>query len=282
MDSGSWINNLGRRLPSHAELIGSVRDAVLDEGRWRWFSIGCSLGAGRADHRSDIDCSVGYSDAVQLHDVDQYGAGLVADVGEVVDLLIHTMDGMPADVRRFAVEYTSGVQLDLLLMPASRMAGLRDGEVAIVDKDGNLAGHAVSSVYGPPGESVAREWAMMGWWWISDVAKYIERDSLFEAADRIALVRHEALKLFAAARAVPYPLFGLTSLLDYPPLELPDRLASTYAQPDDKASVARSATAVADLLSDCVRLAATRLRYELATGWENTAKHRLSTALAAA
>jgi hypothetical protein len=35
-----------------------------------------------------------------------------------------------------------------------RMSGLRDREVAIVEKDGDLAGTATSQVYGPPGEGV--------------------------------------------------------------------------------------------------------------------------------
>jgi hypothetical protein len=70
---------------------------------------------------------------------------------------------------------------------------------------------------------------MMAWWWLSDVAKYLERGSLFEAAERIALVRQEALKLYAAARDVPYPLFGITSLLDYEPFEVPQNLAEAGA-----------------------------------------------------
>ena len=205
----------------------------------------------------------------------------MTSVGQVVDMLVHTMEGMPEDVRRFAVEFTNGVQLDLLVMPASRMSGLREGEVSLVDKDGDLVGQAVSSVYGPPEEPVVREWALMAWWWVSDVAKYLERDSLFEAADRIALVRHEALKLFAVSRDIPYPLFGLTSLLDYPPYELPDGLAATYPLPNDRAAVASAAVAVAELLGDCTSAAAARLQYDLSTPWEATARRRLDAALTA-
>jgi hypothetical protein len=118
------------------------------------------------------------------------------------------------------------------------MTGLRDREVAIVDKDGDLAGTATSQPYGPPGEAVAREWTTISWWLLSDVAEYLERGSLFSTAERIALLRQEALKLYAAARDLPKPGFGLTSLLEYEPFEVPRRLTETYPVPSDHNSVA--------------------------------------------
>jgi len=130
-----------------------------------------------------------------------------------------------------------------------------------------------------PRHGVAREWTMMAWWWLSDVAKYLERGSLFEAAERIALVRQEALKLYAAARDVPYPLFGLTSLLDYEPFEVPQNLAGTYPVPTDRISVAAAARCVAALLAQCSHSAATHLGYDLSTPWETTARQHLETAI---
>ena len=53
-------------------------------------------------------------------------------------------EGWQPETRRFAVEYIDGLQLDLVLMPAPWMPGLRDGEVALVDKDGALAMAATS------------------------------------------------------------------------------------------------------------------------------------------
>ena len=119
----------------------------------------------------------------------------------------------------------------------------------------------------------------MAWWWVSDVAKYLTRRSLFEAAERIALVRQYSLRLFAAASHVPYPSYGLTSLLDYEPFDLPEGLAATYPVPDDYASVAAAASAVAALLADCTRRAATSLACDLSTPWETSARTRLAVAL---
>jgi hypothetical protein len=274
-----WVDDLTARLPRHGRLISSMQEAVTDHDRWRWFDVSCSLGAGGGDELSDIDAAIGYSESLGIDEASTLAEQLVASVGEVVDVLVHAMDGWPAEVRRLAVEYADGLQLDLVVMPASRMSGLRDREVAIVDKDGDLAGTATSQVYGPPGESVAREWTMMAWWWLSDVAKYLERGSLFEAAERIALVRQEALKLYAAARDVPYPLFGLTSLLDYEPFEVPQNLAETYPVPTDRISVAAAARCIAALVAQCSHSAATHLGYDLSTPWESTARQRLETAI---
>jgi len=276
--SVSWLDDVTARLPRHGRLIRALRDVVVADDRWRWFDVGCSIGAGDGDELSDIDSGIGYPEWFETVEVWPLAEQLVNTVGEVVDVLVHTMDGSPPEIRRLAVEYSDGVQLDLVVMPAKRMTGLRDREVAIVDKDGDLMGVATSQFYGPPDEDGAREWSLMAWWWLSDVAKYLQRGALFEAAERIALIRQQALKLFAAAHDVPYPSFGLTSLLDHEPFELPDGLADTYPRPDDVTSIAAAACAVRALLADCSRRAAIHLGYDLSTPWETTASERLSTA----
>lgn len=77
---------------------------------------------------------------------------------------------------------------------------------------------------------------------------------------------------------MPHPSFGLTSLLDHEPFELPDGLAQTYSVPDDYASVAAAASAVAALLADCSERAATGLGFDLSMPWETTARQRLGAA----
>lgn len=273
------MDEIAGQLPRRGRLIAAIRDAVVADDRWRWFGISCSLGAGRGDEWSDIDGAVGFEEPFDGAELEERGRRFVSGVGDVVDVLVHSMEGWPPEVRRLAVEYADGVQLDLVLMPARLMSGLRLDEVAVVDKDGNLAGTAVSEAFGPPDERTAREWVLTAWWWVSDVAKYVERASLFEAAERIALIRQEALKLFAVARGVVYPVFGLTSLLDYEPFELPVGLVDSYAVPDDAGSVAAAALAMAELLDESSRQAAARLGYDLATPWEATARGWFATAV---
>ncbi len=274
----SWVDDLSARLPRHGGLVRALRDAIADDDRWRWFDVACSLGAGGGDAWSDIDAAAGYSDVLDVDEASALARELVTGVGEAVDVLVHAMEGWPPDLRRVAVEYTNGVQLDLVVMPAPQMSGLRDREVGIVDKDGDLSGNAISQLYGPPDVDVALEWTMTAWWWVSDIAKYLQRDSPFEAAERIALVRNEALKLFAAAHDVPYPGFGLTSLLDYEPFALPPKLTDTYPAPTDRTSLIAASRNVAELLDECVDLAARHLGYDLSTEWTTTARRRLEAA----
>lgn len=278
-DAGAqWLVELTQHLPRHGRLIAALRDAVAADERLRWFDVSCSLGAGLGDQFSDVDCGVGYAEPRSDEDLEALGTQLVSNVGAVTDVLAHVMERFPPGTIRFAVEYDDEVQLDLVLMPSAVMSGLRDREVAIVDKDGALAGTATSPVYGPPDEDRAREWVLTAWWWVSDVAKYLARDSRFEAADRIALVRQHALKLFAVSLDVPYPEFGLTSLLDYEPFRLPDGLAETYPLPSDRASVDGAASAVVAVLAECSAQAASHLGYDLSTPWEGRARTRLAAA----
>lgn len=275
---GEWLAELGTQLPRHSRRISALRDSVAADERLRWFDIGCSLGAGRGDQLSDIDCGIGYTEPLSEDDLEELGLQLVSSVGVVVDALVHVMDGFPPGVHRFAVEYDDEVQLDLVLVPTALATGLREGEIAIVDKDATRAGTATSSAYGPPEARTAREWALTAWWFVSDIAKYIQRESLFEAADRIERVRQQALKLYAAAHDVPYPQFGLTSLLDYEPFRLPANLADTYPQPGDRVSVEAAAAAVVALLAECSAEAASHLGHDLTTQWEDRACARLAAA----
>lgn len=274
----AWLAELAGSLPGHGRLIAELASAVGADDRLRWFQVGCSLGAGRGDQLSDVDCAIGYLVPLAEPDLDELGRSLVTSVGVATDVLVHTMEGFPPGTRRFGVEYDDDVQLDLVMLSSTLTEGLRDGEIAIVDKDGALAHPAASRLYGPPDERVSREWALMGWWFVSDLAKYLRRGSLFEAADRIERIRGLALNLFAAAQGVPYPLFGLTSLLDYEPFRLPDGLANAYAHPGDRASVEAAGAVVVALLGECSGQAAAQLGHDLSTPWEDSTRARLAAA----
>jgi hypothetical protein len=276
----SWRAELAAALPRHAAVIDGLAGFVESEERCRWLEVGCSLGARRGDELSDIDAAIGYDGALDPDALVELGRVAAAAGGALVDAQAHRMDGWSEDLVRIAGEYDSGVQLDLCLFPATLRTGLFDGVVAVVDKDGRLAVPAQSRLFGSPDGSVAREWTMLGWWAVSDIAKYVARGSWFEAVARIDTVRHLALRLDAAARAIPYPSFGLTSLLDFPPFELPALLADTYCRPDRPDDVAAAALAVTDLLADAADRAARELSIDLGTPWSVTCRARLDESLA--
>jgi hypothetical protein len=245
------LDDLRGRLPRHAALLDALRDVVAADDRWRWLIYGCSLGAGGGDELSDIDAAIGYT-GITGDDLFESARRFALDAGEPTDFVVHRMSGFPDDSCRIAAEYSDGVQLDLVLVPDDYYPGLPDRSVAVLDKDGALATGWVSNASQPPTPERCREWVVLGWWALSNVAKYLHRGSPFEAESALAEARQLALQLWAAGHGVPYAHFGLTSLLDFPPFELPDGLAATYAVPDNPQAVRAAAHVTADLLESAL------------------------------
>ena len=255
---------LRSRLPRHASLLDSMSDVVTRDDRWRFLEVGCSLGAGGGDELSDIDAGLGY-DGISPSELFTAARAFAVQIDIPVDLVVHRMDGWPDDVCRVAAEYTDGLQLDLVLMPADGRPGLPDRSISIVDKDQRLAVATTPPARLPPSIDVAREWVVLGWWAIATADKYVRRNSLFEAVHAIDEARTQALRLWATGRGVPYAAFGLTSLLDFPPFELPQELIATYAVPDDVDNVAAANRATANLLAAASTSASAALGADVAS-----------------
>ena len=243
------LDRLQERLPRHGGLLDAMRDVVIADERWRFLELGCSLGAGEGDDLSDIDAGIGYRN-LSSSEVDGAATEFATRISEPVDLIVHRMDGWAPEVRRLAATYSGGLQLDVVFMPAAIRAGRPDRTVVLVDKDHQLDRPVTPVRRPPPSAEEAREWAVLGWWAVATADKYVRRRSLFEALHAIDEARTHALRLWAAGHSIPYAAFGLTSLLDFPPFELPATLLSTYAVPDDPGKMAAANIAVADLLVD--------------------------------
>ena len=269
------LASLRSRLPRHAALLDSMSDVVNSDGRWRFLEVGCSLGAGGGDELSDIDAGLGY-DGIDVHDLHDAARQFALQIGAPVDFVVHRMDGRPDDVCRVAAEYDDGLQLDLVVMPAARRSGLPDRSFAVVDKDDRLRVAITPLARLPPSIEVAREWVVLGWWAIATADKYVRRNSLFEAVHAIDEARTHALRLWAAGHDVPYPAFGLTSLLDFPPYELPPELVATYAVPDVMDAVAAANQATAELLAAASASAAASLGTDIGSPLASSIRRRLA------
>lgn len=270
------IASLRERLPRHWRLLDSLRSVVIGDDRLRWFELGCSLGAGGGDQLSDADVGLGYTNIAEPAEVEAAALSVAASVGQPIDAIVHRMDGWPQDVCRLAAEYDNGIQLDLVMAPAGRRPGLPDRSIVLVDKDGQLLEPWVPPSSRPPSPDLARQWVFLGWWALSAADKYAARGSWFEAVEALAEAREHALCLDAAARGVPYPSFGLVSLFDFPPYEIPERLADTYCTPADPPGVIAAMRACASLLSQAVDAAASRLDTNLESALAGTTSLRLA------
>ena len=268
----TFVDELRAVLPRHAEVLAVLVAAVADDDRWRWLELGCSVAAGRGDERSDLDLGLGAAGP----DDPEAAAALVRSLGPVIDLLVHELPGRPGHVR-IAAELASGIQLDLVVLPADGRPGLPPGSVALVDKDGTLADGWTPDAIGTPPAAQLREWAFLGWWALSDAVKYLDRGSPFEAADRVAEARRLALQLHAAAQEVDYPAFGLTSILDADEPAIPMWLEETYsaAERDELRHAAHSA---ARLLRDATTALELRFGLDVDVPLRTTVQSRLGPA----
>ena len=219
--------------------------------------VQCSIARGAGDALSDLDVGMAVRD-----DEWEAVAGELPDrlrrIAETVDLLAHAIpEWGDRPHRRLFVQYADGRQIDLVVRPAGAVIGRVPAAVVLYDPDERLADERFVAVARATPEDV-RTWEVLGWESLANVAKYLERGSTWEALARLNESRDMALRLWAAAEDVPYPLFGLTSLLDVDPPRLTEGLDATAARAA-LPEVAVAARACADLL----RAASARAREAL-------------------
>jgi len=224
----------------------AILDVIEQEPALRWFELGCSLGRGAGDELSDVDCGVGVADERWPEALD-LGDRLSRACGPVADRMRQMHPGRDGESSwHIFTLYDDGSQLSLVLMPASWRTGLPPGSVALYDADGQLA-RSIRPPAADADPATLREWAALGWIALGDVAKYLDRGSLWEAYQRLDQARGEVFKLWAAGSTIDFPRYGLTSILDSDGAEMPPGVDATIARLDGT-DLRRAALACADLL----------------------------------
>jgi hypothetical protein len=260
MDVGvaEWLDGLPPELERQAALLRRLLDGVRADPRWRVLELQCSVARGAGDEDSDLDAGLWVADDAWPAALDDLDRLLVGGLGPVVDALRHRIAAW-GDLphQRWFVQYTDGTQLDLVVRPVGGILGRVPDAVVLYDPDGYLA-HDYQPVVMRATAADVREWALLGWSALADVAKYLRRRSVWEALDRLNEARGHALRLWAVDQGVPYPVFGLTSLLDEPDATLPEGLAATAARPE-WGELHRAAVACGELLGEASGRARTAL-----------------------
>ena len=245
-DARRWLATMPGQVAGQRRLLESLITAAEGEPAFRWLELGGSLARGAGDELSDIDAGLGIAD-------DGWDEGLAAAAaavraaGPVADEFRQRFpgeDGQPA--WHLVTLYETGLQLSLVVMRATRRAGLPPQSVALYDLDGQL-GRPWTPDTAEADAATAREWACLGWVALGDLAKYADRGSVWEARAKLEEARAQAWQLWAVAIGAVYPAFGLTAVLDVPGVTLPPGIEATAAGlglPD----VRRAADAAADLL----------------------------------
>jgi hypothetical protein len=223
MTGRDWIAGLPAELAGQKAIMQRLLDVCERDDRIRWLAIGCSLGRGAADPMSDLDMALGVRDA----DFDAALPGVRAAVdglGELIDSFHHLLPGAPEPHERIFAQYADRCQLDLVVFAASADIGRGPSIVVLYDADDAIE---VSSDRPPVTAAQVREWAFLAWAALADVGKYLRRRSAWEALARLHEARNFWWQLWAVAHDVPDARYGIVSILDFAPDQVPAELAAT-------------------------------------------------------
>jgi hypothetical protein len=248
--------------------------AVASHPGWRWLILSCSVAEGRGDSLSDLDLGLA-ADIAAWPQILAEVPSLVANLGESVAVLHHRIaEWGDRPHRRTFVQYADGVQLDLVVMPEGESRGVTPGTVVLYDRTGRLEGSHEPDVLVANPDHIY-EWTFLGWTALADLTKYLRRESLWEALERLHDARTQIWRLWGAAQDVRYPAFGLTSVLDEPDAGLPTGMEKTVAGLD-ASDILSAARTCSDLLSEVSATAASATGAVLPVAMSEYVKTRLS------
>lgn len=240
-----WIGQLPAELAGQRAILDGLLELCEDGKSIRWLVIGCSLARGAADRLSDLDVAMGVRDEV-FGPVTAEVRRAVGRLGDLVDSYHHQLPGVPGIHERIFAQYADRCQLDLVVLPASVPGGAVPGVVVLYDPGAVLV---TADEQRPVTPGQVREWAFRGWCALADLGKYLRRQSPWEALERLHEVRTQLWQLAAAAGDVPHPQYGITSILDFAPGQIPAGMPATVADLDP-ARLLFAARRLAALLSE--------------------------------
>jgi hypothetical protein len=223
-----WIDDLPPELAAQRGLLRGLLALCNADDRISWLVIGCSLARGAGDRLSDLDMAMGIRD----EDFEAARPDLrraVDGLGELVESYYHQLPGLTQAHERIFAQFADRSQVDLVLFPASVPGGSVPNVVALYDPDDRLV---IAGERKPVTSGQIREWAFGGWCALADLGKYLRRGSTWEALARLNEARAQLWQLWAVTLDVPDPQYGLTSILDFAPGQVPASFEGTVADLD--------------------------------------------------
>ena len=244
-ETDAWLVALPSELRAQRDALRRLVEAAESDDRIRLVVVGCSIGRGVGDALSDIDAYLGVAAASWpnfLTDV----PSLAGMLGPVLDLRSEIFEAPAGTTRPYQhtfVQFRDGLQLDLVVAPAAPRAPGHDW-VVLHDPDHLIGGEPIPGTATP---DQVTGWMFNAFVRLSACAKYLNRGSLWEAAEMLHAARTDLWRLWATARSITDPQYGLAAVSDAAPVELPDGIEQTIA-PLERAALSAAALACADLL----------------------------------
>ena len=229
-DGQEWIAGLPDELDGQRKIMLSLLRWTEADERAGMLCVACSVGRGNADRLSDLDMGLAIDVTDAEFDAAVTDVHLAVDqAGDLIESYRHKLPGVSFTHERIFAQYADRCQVDLVVIPLSQDYGPVKDEVVLYDS----GGHRTARFQPKPVTPVqVREWAFNGWACLADVGKYLRRGSAWEALERLHQARNEYWRLLATASGVANPQFGVTSLLDFAPSQVPADLAATVSALD--------------------------------------------------
>ena len=242
--SAAWLDDLPAELSHHVAILRSMVREMSADPRFRALQVQGSVGRGAGDRYSDLDVGA-VVDSAAWPAIANDLPPLIRRLGQVVDDFYEFQPYGSADpqVLRSWIQFVSGIQLDLLLVPTSAVLGSGPDGRTLFDLDGVLPRTDNPMRRSDAGE-IAR-WSFICWGALTETAKNVARNRPVSAIEWLNSARRATISCWAAAHDLDFAAYAnvVAATIDVSGPWLED-LELTYPQPE-AASVGAAALAVA-------------------------------------
>jgi predicted nucleotidyltransferase len=256
-DDGGWLDELAPELNEHAALLRGMLSVVEADSRVRAMQVQGSVGRGEADALSDIDVGLVVAESAWPRITGEL-KDMFRSIGDLIDEHYHFLPSEEApELFKAWAHFESGIQLDVLVLPASRLLGSGPDGRTLLDRDKVLLESDHPRRLAEPGD--IDDWAFLAWQNLTEVLKYIQRGRAAAAAEWLNSGRQAAISCWAAANGVEYAAFANVAAARLGvSAPWPDGLEKTYPGPSAPDVIA-AAKALAALQTKTDRLLELRL-----------------------
>jgi hypothetical protein len=233
----AWLDALPEALVAHGSTLRSALGEIEGDPRLIALQVQGSIGRGTGDRHSDLDLGLVVSDAAWPAIVDEI-PNFVRRLGDVIDEHYQFVPSAAApEMYRAWAQYENGVQLDLMVLPSTRLLGSGPDGRTLYDPGGVLLVTDHPMRLAEPTDM--SKWEFLCWGALAEVAKYLERGLPLAAAEWLNPGRQATISCWAALNGLEYAGYANVVAgrlgIDCP---WPEGLERTYAVPEHKAVLA--------------------------------------------
>ncbi len=205
-DVETWLASLPDDMAGHVRILRLAIAEARNDSRMIALQVQGSVGRGTADCHSDLDLGLVVHEGAWPSIAGDVPA-MVRRWGQVVDDRQHLLPNpdLPDALRAWA-QFADGIQLDLLVLPATRFLGSGPDGRTLFDPEGVIlpSDHPQRLA----DAQTVSSWASTCWHALTETAKYLERGRPVAAAEWLYPARQATISCWAAAHGVEFAAFA--------------------------------------------------------------------------